>query len=217
MVRWRHHIQVLLYDKIGFRLYRSPTDELEYDAIVIYDYDGDNFALENWITQKFLPRMEPKFKIFLTSHDMRFGVEFDLLAASIVRCRRTLVILPDDMTCRTTRMMNFAFQKAFLLVNKNPGHHRIRCLLWEDFRVNDVVVQQFDIKLDHISKRDNTSRRRADVSGVNSCFLCPISHMLLKGRMFMTATTNGRMTLTTVMPLYHQGYDKLLPADDALY
>ena len=87
------YIQGLLYEAIGFRLHQTENETLEYDAFVMYDYGRYDFDLHDWITDEFVPRLEPRLRLFVTSRDFGAGVELEMLASAITESKRTLIIL----------------------------------------------------------------------------------------------------------------------------
>ena len=169
--RHRHIIQVLIHDKTGFRFCQTEKEnyDLDYDAFIMYDIYGNNFDLEDWINSEFIMQLEPKFKIILPSRDLDLGgVELGQLAASVRKCRRTLIILSKDMERKALDMVTFLFQNASVY------RRRIKIFIAFGFyfgmtfiTTTSLCSKSTTITLYRILQLKCTSKRQLMISGEN--------------------------------------------------
>ena len=111
----------------------------------MYDYDAFDFVLHDWIVREFVPRLEPRFNLYIASRDLGAGVELEMIAIEIAKSKRTLIVLSEGMDSRDVRNIVFVLQTAFNRVARNPEHNRIRFLLWNGFRADDPDMRQLDV------------------------------------------------------------------------
>src|SRR6218665_2201721 len=110
--RYRYIIQVIVYNKFELRRKQQESESCAYDAIALYD--SSNLSVRKWIKDILIPRLEPKFKLYILDRDMLPGsVQCNEVVENIKRSRRTLVVLSG---AEDIKEIAFGFDVA---------HHRV--------------------------------------------------------------------------------------------
>jgi hypothetical protein len=131
----RKLLQVVLYNKFGFRFWHEETDDNKpYDAFISYSHKDEDF-----IVHELLPRLEKKegYKLCVHFRDFPIGASIsDTIIEAVNNSRRTLMIASNNFL--DSEWCQYEFKTAHHSVLKEKSKRIILIL------IEDVDSSKFD-------------------------------------------------------------------------